>query len=98
MAELGLLGAHHRNRRRRGAGTAPAGDVLERDFTADASDLRQVADIIEFAGPSGKPFLAGVLGLHDRGIADWAIGERQTTDLYVNALVMRPRVALSTPR
>ena len=28
------------------------------------------------------------MDLHDRGIAGWSMGERQTTDLVVNALVM----------
>jgi hypothetical protein len=45
MAELGLVGAHSRKKWRRGATTAPAGDLLKRDFTAEASDLRWVADI-----------------------------------------------------
>lgn len=89
MAELGLVGAHRRKKwRRGGAGTAPAGDLLERDFTAEASDLRWVADITEFACVDGKLFLAGIMDLHDRGIAGWSMGERQTTDLVVNALVM----------
>lgn len=89
MAECGLVGAHSRKRWRRGrAETAPAGDLLERDFTAEASDLRWVADITEFACVDGKLFLAGILDLHDRGIAGWSMGERQTTDLVVNALVM----------
>ena len=35
-----------------------------------------------------KLFLAGILDLHDRGMAGWSMGERQTTDLVVNALVM----------
>ena len=89
MAELGVIGAHSRKKwRRGGAGTAPAGDLLERDFTAEASDLRWVADITEFACVDGKLFLAGIMDLHDRGIAGWSMGERQTTDLVVNALVM----------
>lgn len=88
MAELGLVGAHSRKRWRCGAGTAPAGDLLERDFTAESSDLRWVADITEFACLDGKLFLAGIMDLHDRGITGWSMGERQTTDLVVNALVM----------
>ncbi len=87
MAEVGLVGAHSRKRWRRGTGTAPAGDLLERDFTAETSDLRWVADITEFACMDGKLFLAGIVDLHDRGIAGWSMGERQTTDLVVNALV-----------
>jgi len=46
MAELGLVGAHSRKRWRRGRpDTAPAPDLLGRNFTAEASDLRWVADI-----------------------------------------------------
>ncbi len=89
MAECRLVGAHSRKRWRKGrVETAPAGDLLERDFTAEASDLRWVADISEFKCLDGKLFLAGVMDLHDRGIAGWSMGERQTTDLVVNALVM----------
>lgn len=88
MAECGLVGAHSRKKWRRGASTAPAGDLIERDFTATASDLRWVADITEFKCLDGKLFLAGILDLHDRGMAGWSMGERQTTDLVVNALVM----------
>jgi putative transposase len=88
MAECGLVGAHSRKKWRRGVNTAPAGDLIERDFTATASDLRWVADITEFKCVDGKLFLAGILDLHDRGMAGWSMGERQTTDLVVNALVM----------
>jgi putative transposase len=89
MAQLGLVGAHSRRKWRRGRpNTAPAPDLLERDFTAAASDERWVGDIIEFACVDGKLFLAGILDLHDRGLAGWSMGERQTTDLVVNALVM----------
>ena len=88
MAVLGLVGAHSRKKWRRGASTAPAGDLIERDFTAEASDSRWVADITEFACLDGKLYLAGILDLHDRGVAGWSMGERQTNDLVVNALVM----------
>lgn len=89
MAELGLVGAHSRRKQRRSRpDTAPAGDLLDRDFTAERSDLRWVADISEFGCIDGKLYLAGILDLHDRGLAGWSMGERQTTDLVVNALVM----------
>jgi transposase InsO family protein len=68
--------------------TAPAPDLLERDFTAERSDQRWVADITEFACRDGKLFLAGIKDLHDQGLAGWSMGERQVTDLVVNALVM----------
>lgn len=89
MRELGLVGAHGRKRWRRGRpDTAPAGDLLDRDFTASCSNERWVADITEFACCDGKLFLAGIKDLHDRGLVGWSMGERQTTDLVVNALVM----------
>ena len=89
MAECGLVGAHSRRRWRRGrANTAPAPDLLQRDFTATRSDQRWVADITEFKCRDGKLFLAGIKDLHDQGLAGWSMGERQTTDLVVNALVM----------
>lgn len=88
MAVLGLVGAHSRKKWRRGASTAPAGDLIGRDFTAEQSDSRWLADITEFKCLDGKLFLAGILDLHDRGVAGWSMGERQTSDLVVNALVM----------
>ncbi len=52
MAECGLVGPHSRRKWRRGrATTAPAPDLLKRDFTAERSDQRWVADITEFACP-----------------------------------------------
>jgi len=88
MAVLGLVGAHSRKKWRRGAPTAPAGDLIGRDFTAEKSDSRWVADITEFKCIDGKLFLSGILDLHDRGVAGWSMGQRQTSDLVVNALVM----------
>jgi len=66
----------------------PAPDLLQRDFTAERSDLRWVADISEFGCCDGKLFLAGIRDLHDHTLVGWSMGERQTTDLVVAALVM----------
>jgi putative transposase len=89
MAECGLVGVHGRRKWRRGRrDNAPAGDLLERDFTAERSNQRWVADITEFGCRDGKLYLAGIKDLHDQGLAGWSMGERQTTDLVVNALVM----------
>jgi transposase InsO family protein len=89
MAECGLVGVHGRKKWRRGKrDTAPAGDLLQRDFTAERSNQRWVADITEFRCRDGKLYLAGIKDLHDQGLAGWSMGERQVTDLVVNALVM----------
>ena len=89
MAEHGWVGAHSRRKWRRGNKMpAPAADLLDRDFTATASDQKWAADITEFRCLDGKLFLAGIADLHDKTIVGWSMGERQTTDLVVNALVM----------
>lgn len=61
----------------------PAPDLLQRDFTAECSDLRWVA---EFVCVDGKLCLAGIRDLHDRRLVGWSMGERQTTDLVVAVL------------
>ena len=76
---------------------------LHRDFTAERSDQRWVADITEFECCDGKLYLAGIKDLHDHGLVGWSMGERQTTDLVVDALVMalgppRPRRRADPPR
>ena len=89
MRQHGLAGVHGRRRWRRGKpNTAPAPDLIERDFTAAQPDQRWVADITEFKCWDGKLYLAGIKDLHDQTIVGWSMGERQTTDLVVNALVM----------
>jgi transposase InsO family protein len=90
MAECGLVGAHGRKKWRKGkrVTSAPGPDLIERDFTAQASNERWMADITEFKCRDGKLFLAGILDLHDRGLAGWSMGNRQTSDIVVNALVM----------
>lgn len=89
MRDDGLVGAHARKKWRRGNDKmVPAPDLLQRDFTAERSDLRWVADISEFRCTDGKLFLAGIRDLHDHSLVGWSMGERQTTDLVVAALVM----------
>ena len=89
MVQHGLVGVHGRKKWRRGkADAAYAPDLLERDFSATRPDERWVADISEFHCLDGKLFLAGIRDLFDKTLVGWAMGERQTTDLVVSALVM----------
>jgi transposase InsO family protein len=67
-----------------GTGAGPVEPRLHRR----GIDQRWVADISEFACLDGKLYLAGIKDLHDQGLAGWSMGERQTTDLVVDALVM----------
>ena len=89
MVGHGLVGVHGRKKWRRAKpDTAYAPDLLERDFSATRPDERWVADISEFHCLDGKLFLAGIRDLFDKTLVGWAMGERQTTDLVVSALVM----------
>ena len=89
MAECGLVGAHSRKSWRRGRpNTAPAPDLISGQFSALSSNERWVADITQFACLDGTLYLAGIVDLHDRAIVGWSMGERQLTDLVINALVM----------
>jgi transposase InsO family protein len=89
MVGHALVGVHGRKKWRRGTlDTAYAPDLLERDFSATRPDERWVADISEFHCFDGKLFLAGIRDLFDKTLVGWAMGERQTTDLVVSALVM----------
>lgn len=69
----------------------PAPDLLQRDVTADRSDLRWDADIspisIAVAAGSSSPG-SGIRDLKDHSPVGWSTGEHQTTDLVVAALVM----------
>jgi putative transposase len=89
MRADGLVGAHARRRWRRGRpDTAPAPDLLERDFTAVAPNQRWVGDITEFATDDGKLYLSGILDLCDRSLVGWSMRDRATADLVIDALVM----------
>ncbi len=91
MAECGMVGVHGRKHWRRGkrTHTAPGPDLIGRDFTAESSNERWVADITEFRCRDGKLYLAGILDLHDRGIAGWSMSTRASADIVVNALARR---------
>ncbi len=89
MQEGGLVGAHSRRKWRRGkANTAFAPDLVQRDFHRSAPNELWVADISEFKTFDGKLYLAGVMDLGSNALVGWSMGERQTTDLVINAVAM----------
>jgi transposase InsO family protein len=95
----GIGGPGKRAQRRAGRHSAPAPDLLQRDFSAVKPDERWVADLTEFKTREGKLHLAGILDLYSNRLVGWAISDRRTAELAVDALVMairrrRPRVGV----
>lgn len=89
MADADLVGVHSRKKWRRGRlDVAPAPDLLKRNFSASAPNERWVADITEFMTGEGKLFLAGVRDLYGRGLVGWSMGNRQTSELVIEAVSM----------
>lgn len=87
----GVGGPGARVRRRRASGPVPAGDLIRRDFSAAKPDERWLADITEFPTVEGKLYLAGILDLYAGRMVGWAMAERRTAELVVDALVMALR-------
>lgn len=80
----GLQGCHRRKgpcttRRRRE--TAPAPDLVRRDFTAAAPDRLWVADITYVSTWMGFLYLAVVLDAYSRRIVGWAMAEHLRSEL-----------------
>ena len=75
-----------------------AANVLERDFTADAENCKWAADITYVWTRCGWLSLAVVLDLYSRRVVGWAMSNRITRELALNALSMalthRPRPEL----
>jgi len=63
-----------------------APNVLNRDFATIAPNQKWVSDITYIATDEGWLYLAGILDLHGREIAGWAMGERMTKELVITAL------------
>jgi len=97
MRAAGLVGVHRRRRGHVKAGkdneeavqaTRAFENHLNGDFTADAPDRRWVADITQHQTREGWLYLAVVLDLFQRAVVGWAMAERMTGELVVDALEM----------
>jgi len=76
-----------------------AANVLARQFTAPAPDAVWVTDITYIPTGEGWLYLAVILDLYSRGIVGWAMSDRITQQLTLDALGMalarrRPRAGL----
>ena len=87
----GLGGPGKRSKRPVARHSAPAPDLLRRDFSATQPNQRWVADLTEFATRKGKLHLAGIIDLYAGRVVGWSISDRRTAELAVDALVMAIR-------
>jgi putative transposase len=91
MRAAGLVGACHRRgpvTTRRDREARPAPDLVERNFTAEASNRLWVADITYVPTLAGFLYLAVVLDAWSRRIVGWAMANHLRTELVVDALEM----------
>jgi putative transposase len=63
-------------------------NLLDRDFTASAPDLRWAGDTTELLTPGGKLYLAVIIDLFSRYVVGWALGPANDTELTLRALKM----------
>jgi transposase InsO family protein len=102
MRGCGLAGRRRRPFRRTtdsNHGLPPARNLLQRQFTATAPNRRWVTDITFIGTGEGWLFLAAILDLFSRRVVGWAVSDRLTTPLPLEALNMalaqrRPRAGL----
>ena len=92
MRAAGLVGVHRRTGRvsltRQDAQATAAADLIGRDFTAAAPNLRWTADITYVPTGEGWLYLAVVLDLFARRIVGWAMADHMRTELVTDALAM----------
>lgn len=65
-----------------------AGNVLNRDFTAESVNRKWLADITYVPTGEGWLYLAAVLDCFSRKLVGWAMAEHMETDLVAEALKM----------
>ncbi|WP_345608803.1 IS3 family transposase, partial [Streptomonospora salina] len=90
MRTAGIEGLHLRRKVRTTVpepATAPAGDLLGRDFTAQAPNTRYVGDIT-YLPVDGDRFLylATVIDLYSRRVVGWSIADHMRAELVCDAL------------
>jgi len=90
MRNAGIEGRHQRRRRsltRPDRSQAPAPDLLGRDFTADAPNVKWCGDITYTpVADSGFLYLATVIDLFSGRLIGWSIADHHRADLVRDAL------------
>jgi putative transposase len=91
MRTAGLAGCHRRRAprtTRRDRAAAPAPDLVQRTFAADAPNTLWTADITYLPTWSGFLYLAVVLDAFSRRVVGWAMADHLRAELVVDALEM----------
>jgi putative transposase len=70
----------------RKAGPPVHDDLIGRDFTAEAPNVKWLTDITEHRTGEGKLYLCAIKDCHSNKIVGYAIGDRMKADLAVRAL------------
>ena len=94
MRQLGIKGAHRRRYRKtteRSPDSAPAPDLMNRDFTATKPDQKYVGDITYIRTWEGWLYLAVILDVFSRRVVGWSMGTTLHTRLVVDAFEMAIR-------
>lgn len=89
MRAAGLQGRHPRAwKRTTVAGLRPidAPDLIGRDFTAQAPDIRWCGDISYIQTVDGWAYVATVIDLHSRKVVGYAVADHMRTGLIIEAL------------
>ncbi len=90
MREHGIEGRHQRRRRnltKQDPAAAPAPDLLGRDFTASAPNLKWCGDITYIpVGESAFVYLATVIDLFSGRLIGWSIADHHRAELVRDAL------------
>ncbi len=79
----------------RKAGPPAHDDLIGRDFSAEAPNVKWLTDITEHWTGEGKLYLCAIKDCHSNKIVGYAIGDRMKADLAVRAL--RNAIALRNP-
>ena len=89
MREVNIVGIYRRRPHgctRRDPEREPYPDLVQRNFTADAPNQVWVADLTQHRTAEGWVYLAVVLDLFSRMVVGWAMGDRATAELVVEAV------------
>lgn len=89
MRDLGIRGAIRGGKpitTRSGDADERPGDLLDRDFDAEAPNTKWVADFTYVRTRSGFVYTAFIIDCYARAIVGWNVARRMTTDLVLTAL------------